>query len=930
MSRMASNGVHEYQLSNGLGILLLEDHTAPIASVWTWYRVGSRNELPGKTGVSHWVEHMQFKGTPTIDKGQIFRDVARVGGTLNALTSQDWTAYFETLPIEHLDLAFAIEADRMSNSLFDQSEVESERTVILSERQGAENNPAYSLYEEVNGTAFQAHPYRHMVIGYEADLRQLTREDLYDHYRRFYHPANAFVVAVGAFDAHQLVQQIDNRFGQLPAGAAVPRDIGVTEPSQPGERRVLIRKPAGAPYLRMGFHAPPAGDADLVPLLVVEAILSGGQPMGFGGGGSMGRSSRLYRALVASGIARSANSDTGITIDPYLFQIGVTSLPSSDLAVVERIVEDELERLQTELVSQPELERAKRQLEAQFIYSSEGVTNQAYWLGQWEIVDKWSRAVTLPSEIRDVSAERVRAVAERYLQPDRRTVGWLVPADGVGSKPEATNSAPASLPSLAWGLGGPLSRSLDQQEPLQRATLSNGIPVLGQDRPGSQSVAMRVRIPAGAIWEPAEELGVAFLTARSTLRGSGGQTFEEINRRSDDLGSSISVDAGRQFVEARVRCLRADLAEMASLLAQVLLLPSFSAPEVDRVKAEQLGAISESETDTRAVADLAMRRSVYPVPNPMGRRVLGMKETVSGLDADDARRFHARAFTPRETSVAIVGGLGGFDRAIDLLEQTFGSWTAPFTSRTPLDTSPMNVDVVRTTDRIAGKSQADLAIGLATIPRGHNDYYALDVANLVLGRLGLMGRLGAEVRDRQGLAYYASSQLEPRVDGSLWSARAGVAPANVDRALAAMHSELDRLRSQVVTDEELRDAKSYLVGVLPLALETHDGVAATLLGIEEFGLGLDFLERYPGIIGAISPEEVLEAAQHHLDPSRLAIAIAMPSDLKHCARALHVGLEVDQEFVRSGAQHPTDRVASVLGSILVDVSRLVPTKTHFP
>jgi zinc protease len=216
MTASSSNHVVATQLNNGLGVILREDHSAPIVSVWTWYRVGSRNERPGKTGLSHWVEHMQFKGTASIEKGQIFRDVSRIGGTLNALTSHDWTAYFETVPSHQLALPLRIESDRMVGSLFAPDEVESERTVILSERQGAENNPGYALYEEVAGAALHAHPYRHMVIGYESDLRTISRDDLFTHYRRFYHPGNAFIVAVGDFDGSDLLERLERAFAAIP------------------------------------------------------------------------------------------------------------------------------------------------------------------------------------------------------------------------------------------------------------------------------------------------------------------------------------------------------------------------------------------------------------------------------------------------------------------------------------------------------------------------------------------------------------------------------------------------------------------------------------------------------------------------------------------------------------------------------------------
>ena len=874
MDRATSSEILETTLPNGMTLLLKEDRSAPIASFWTWYRVGSRNELPGKTGLSHWVEHMQFKGTPSVEKGAIFRDVNRIGGTLNALTSHDWTAYFETVPAGQIALPLRIEPDRMANSLFDPAEVESERTVILSERQGAENNPGYALYEEVTGTAFHAHPYRHMVIGYESDLRRITRDDLFGHYRRYYHPANAILVAVGDFAAPELFNRIERAFGQIPAGEAVSRDIGVVEPPQPGERRVVVRRPAGAPYLRMAFHAPAASHPDAVPLLVAEAILSGGKPMGFGSGGGMGRSSRLFRALVASGLARSAESDMAISIDPYLFQIAVTALPGANLASIEAIVDAELDTLRTEAIDASELDRAKRQVESQFVYSSEGAANQAYWLGQWEIVDSWQRAESLPEEIRSVTAEDVRRVAREHLVPDRRTVGWLEPT-AIGENPANLQSEAAFMGPIAWGLDGPSNLQRNETRGLERAELPNGLVVLGQDRTESQSVALRLRIPAGSLRDSWENAGLAHLTARSLLRGANGRSFDQINLRTDDLGSSISVDAGREFVDGRVRSLSGDLADMVNLLADIVLRPDFPEAEVARVSAEQLGAIAELDHDTRATADRLLRVGVHPEPNPLGRRVLGSADSVAGLDHRAARQFHAAAYAPEGSVIAVVGGLGGFERMLESIEAALGSWQASATEAEPRDVRTNDARVVGAKE-IPGKSQADLAVGLATIPRNHPDYYALDMANLVLGRLGLMGRLGAEVRDKQGLAYYVFSQIEPRRDGSLWAARAGVDPKNVDRALAAVDAELSRLRTTPIADVELQDAKSYSVSVLPLALETHDGMAATLLAIEQFSLGLDYLDRYPDFIARITRDDVLAAANQHLDPSRLAIGVASP------------------------------------------------------
>jgi len=869
------NAVIEARLDNGLGVLLKEDHTAPIASIWTWYRVGSRNEQPGKTGISHWVEHMQFKGTPSIAKGQIFRDVSRVGGTLNALTSHDWTAYFETLPVANIDLALSIESDRMVNSLYDPEEVESERTVILSERQGSENSPGYALYEEVVGTALQAHPYRHMVIGTESDLRSLTRDDLFSHYQQHYHPGNAFIVAVGAFEANALLQEIEQRFGALAISTQPSLPVHVIDPPQPGERRVTIRKPAGAPLLRMAFHAPAATDPDSVPLMVTEAILSGGQPMGLGGGSSMGRSSRLYRALVASGLARGAGSDMSLSLDPYLFQIAATGLPDSDLSAIEAVILQEIDRLRTEPVGGEELTRAIRQLEAQFVYSAEGVTNQAYWLGHWQIVDSWQRALSLPEAIRAVTAEDVQRVARRFLDPAFATTGWLIPTQPAGGNNDAQLNAATCVPRF-WGLTGPHPRLEGNASGFKRTELANGIVVLGQERPASRSVTLRARVPAGAVYEADDEAGLAHLTARSMLRGSGGQSFEAINERTDSLGSVLSIDSGRFFIDARVRCLADDLPEMTHLLSRAFMVPDFPEAEVEKVRAEQIGAITEADNDTRATAERTLRRAIYPAPNPLGRRLLGDAEGVRAFSASSARGFHHRLVDQGALTFAVVGGFGAFERVVELIEQAFSKDTSRSSVLAQPDFSPAAMTASRALTVVPGKSQADLAMGIATIPRGDDAYYSLDIANLILGRLGLMGRLGAEVRDRQGLAYYVYSQIEPRLDGSLWVARAGVDPADVDRAIDGISRELAALRVDRVSEDELSDAQNYLVGALPLALESHDGVASTLLAIEEFNLGLDYIDRYPDLIFAQTRESVLDAASR-LDPERMVVRIAGPA-----------------------------------------------------
>src|SRR3954452_1418083 len=295
-----------HSFANGLTLLTKEVHAAPVVSFWVWYRVGARNEHNGITGISHWVEHMMFKGTHTFGKGEIMQKVAENGGTLNAFTSDDWTAYFETLPSDRLDLALQIESDRIANSLFSPDEVASERTVIISEREGSENEPDHLLGEEVSSSAFKVHPYGNGVIGWKCALRPMTREDLYNHYKTYYAPNNATVVVVGDFDTADVVEKVGAAFGKYKPSKHIP-EVRAIEPEQIGERRVRVEKPGSTAQIEVVYHTPAASDPDVYPLMVADALLSGAKPLGFGGA-ALGRSARLYKALVSTEIAAGAGS----------------------------------------------------------------------------------------------------------------------------------------------------------------------------------------------------------------------------------------------------------------------------------------------------------------------------------------------------------------------------------------------------------------------------------------------------------------------------------------------------------------------------------------------------------------------------------------------------------------------------------------------
>ena len=413
-------------LSNGLKILLKEIHTAPLVSSWVWYRVGSRDEVNGCTGISHWVEHMQFKGTPQFPASMLDKAISREGGMWNAMTYLDWTTYFETMPADKIDLGLRLEADRMVNSAFDEKEVGSERTVIISEREGNENEPQFLLGEAVQAAAFRVHAYHHEVIGDMADLHSMTRDDLYRHYRTYYVPNNAVMAVAGDFDTNQMLERIQELYEPIPAGSE-PARLARPEPEQKGELRLAVEGPGETTYVQVCYRFPNASDPDFFPLTVLDSLLAGPSNLNMFGGGISNKTSRLYRALVDKEVAVSLSGGSQATIDPFLYNISITIHPQRQPEEALASLDDEIKRIQDEPVDEDEIARAIKQARAIFAYGSENITNQAFWMGYAEMFADYNWFLTYLDTLSTVTPADVQRVAQQYLLPRSRVIGTYVP-----------------------------------------------------------------------------------------------------------------------------------------------------------------------------------------------------------------------------------------------------------------------------------------------------------------------------------------------------------------------------------------------------------------------------------------------------------------------------------------------------------------------
>jgi zinc protease len=425
--------VRAFTLDNGLRVLLAPDEWSPTASVWVWYRVGSKNEHPGITGASHWVEHMLFEGSPKYPKGSIDRAVLRVGGELNAFTDTDFTAYFTTVPCEHLSVPLDFEADRMTRAAITDEEVARERTVIHSEREGNENWPEFRVEEELFQLAFRVHPYRWDALGRRRDIEEMTAEQLREYYRRFYGPKNAVLVIAGGFDARSTEAEVRRRFSRLPAWGD---DVAVreTEPAPSGERRAVLTGPGTTPYLQIGWRSPALSDPATPALLVLDTILGGESRIFSAGISYRGRrehpTARLYRALVETGVAVRATSGWSPRLYPSLFTVQAQAAPGVSLDRLERAIGAVIDRIQRVGPTRREMSDVQVRVRRGAALAYEGATGTGFRIGYFSTLDSVALEDSLYHRLLRVTPRAVQALARDLFRPESRVVVRYEPKGG--------------------------------------------------------------------------------------------------------------------------------------------------------------------------------------------------------------------------------------------------------------------------------------------------------------------------------------------------------------------------------------------------------------------------------------------------------------------------------------------------------------------
>ena len=855
---MAPNteNITRHRLDNGLLILLKQNRIAPIISLNIAYRVGSKHERPGITGISHLLEHQMFKGTHRHPTGEFDRILTCVGADNNAYTWVDKTVYYEVVPADKIELALELEADRMRNLTFDAGEHASEVVVVRNELEQNDDSPQSLLYKNLRAVAFIAHPYAIPTIGWRSDVERLTAEKVREYYERHYRPDNALIVAVGDFERDEMLALIKKHFADVPSRGEAALRIPV-EPPQRGQRRLVLRRAGNSDYLLIGWHTPTSHHPDAYALDVLANVLGSG------------RTCRLYQRLIETGMAGAVGASSGCFIycDPFLFLVSVALNEGTVLEDAEKSVSEEIERIVTEGITEQEMSRAKKQARASFVYSRDSVEDEADTILTFELASSYRDIDRYIPGIEAVSDEDVRRVAHRYLADANSAVGYYkgVRSGESSGAAEGTRFVSPSDPphrsarAVCYRAANGVSRgnaSFDAKEVAEHR-LPNGMLVLVRESHYNPTVAISGRIRCGSVFEQEGKAGLANMTAQMLSEGTKAHTKLQIAELLEDNAMGLSFQANREYVAFSGRCLSEDTSKLICLLAEELLQPAFPEEQIELVRGQTLNAIKRMEDDTFERAYTHGRAMLYGSEHPYGTPIIGRTETVKALSRQEMLDFHNRAIVP-ENAVLAIGGDVDSGQVVDLISRQFGNWAGTISSEESLYKRSKEVRELGT-DRVnlemPGRSNATILFMRLGISRLASDYYAAAVANYIFGG-DFASRLNDKLRAVAGLTYGSYSFASAGRGQGPWTVYIQVNPANVDQAVELALAEWRRMYDEGATELELNRAKSYLTGNFVVKLNNIGAVSSAIAEVAHYNLGLDYFQRYQQIINGLTLEKV--------------------------------------------------------------------------
>jgi zinc protease len=879
---LATSGAVQRTLPNGLRVIVRPRRTAPVVTSMIWYRVGSRDELPGATGIAHFLEHLMFKGTKKLKKGEIDRLTYQNGGSNNAFTFNDYTAYEFNFPKQTWKVALSIEADRMRNCSFNAKEFDSERQVVMEERRIGEDEPSQQFAEQLNAISFVAHPYRNPVIGWMADLKRVTRDEVYAFYQQYYRPSNATLVITGDVTPEEALATARQAFQAVPTLPAPQRRAVIEPPPSKGTKRLTVSLPTQVARFAASVHVPTRNNRDVYALHVLQYALT------------EGKLSRLYQRLVDKDqLAADVDSGLGIYQQAGEYSIYANAREGVSLDRLEHAIWEESHRLATEPLSAAELERARNQFYADWVHGLDTANSLATVLGEADALGGHQYLDTLLARVQAVTAADVQRVAGTYLREDRSAVGYLLPQTaGAGSHAagakvqgeirvasKAFRTLGRTVCARSRSVGGTaVAGTFAPLSPTEKV-LPNGLRLILLEKHDLPTVTLSARVNAGSYQDPDGEAGLAAMVARMLEEGTRTHSNAEISAALEQVGASFGAAAGRENTSASLQSLSRYTAELLPLYAELLASPAFPTERLEQERSRALIELKEEEDDAATVARKAFGKLVYGA-HPGARPASGTEETVRAFSREALERFHRRYYRPDAVTLVAVGDFRTAE-LLSRLTEVFGAWKAEGSlEKSPLPAIARQQDV-RSERLTMDKAQTQIVLGHLGVTRGNPDYLALKVLDTILGEGvggGFTARIPYQLRDVQGLAYGVGSSITRSAakEPGLFVAALGTEPKNEQKAVAALLAEIRKIRAAPVTAIELKEAESYLAHSYVFDFQTNAQLAGYLDAVQYYGLGYNYRRDFVARIGKITQADVLRVAQRYLDPQHYTLVVVAP------------------------------------------------------
>tara|TARA_R110002072_G_scaffold243748_1_gene402970 strand:+ start:40919 stop:43729 length:2811 start_codon:yes stop_codon:yes gene_type:complete len=883
-------GIEEYLYTpNGMNILLVQDNAAPVVTVQIVYRVGSKHEVPGNTGSTHLLEHLNFKGTPTFNKRKgtsIDSKLNSIGARMNATTWYDRTNYYETIPSDHIETALHIEADRMRNSLLLKEDKESEMTVVRNEFERGENNPNSLLTKEMWATAYMAHPYHHNTIGWRSDIEKMPIETLRDFYNTYYWPDNATLTIIGDFQKESLFNLVDKYFGKITkAPHAMPQPY-TTDPDQLGPRRITIKKPGQQGIVSIGYKIPGRMHDDLPALQVLSQIIGSGT------------SSILNKTFVDTGIAIFGYANASNFKEVGLFSVALGITPDKNHEEVNKQLLEMIATVKNDGVTQEDVNRIVAKLNAQTILSRDGSGSIAGQLNEAIAGGDWKDYINGNKKLSKVTAEDVKRVANTYLLEDQSTTGYFIPkvpggTEAVSQKPANyilnndnkyfyrnpehsnedchTNSSIVSQEVISEITSAYQTIKIsDKDEKFTRKSIA-GIDVITAKTGAKDFLTVAASFPIGDYLNTNGNEMVPSLTAQMLSKGTLKNDKFQFSQKLEKLGVTLRVNAGIHKVSIYFKCLKKDLNAVIFLLAEELRFPLFDEKEFNLLKQQNEGSMKRGITDPGAQGSIALSQAIYHNEHPnYTTDIQASIDDLNKVTLDELKAFHKKYFGPEDIHLVAVGDIDT-NVLYKALKSAFKGWAGGVKAKASFENST-KANALTKVVTIPQKPSAEMYIGQYTgIQRMDKDFLPFYMGTSILGG-GFSGRLMRTVRDEDGLTYSINARHSGHdyADG-YWYVNASFNPNLFQKGLDATMVQIKKWVEEGVTAQELAAKKTNLTGSFKVGLSTTGGLAGTLLSFVERGLEPSYIDQYSKDIEAVTLDQVNTTISKHIDLNKLII-----------------------------------------------------------